>query len=789
MYRTFNVTRPIVLILSISLLGCGILGKKNEPPRTFANQEGGCLDNIGDQASSYIDGEITAAEWNEVFSCVDQQLDTFERFVRPETPAGYSVKDLTGLIRDFLIRTKPVSDDLTVSILRFKASFIGGDAERLKPSELQNLRAFLSAIRSASSEFLAPYQASIRSPSPANFLALLTAFEAAAHQIATSLSTTGNSAFTEEHARMFMRTLSTMGYSFDLPNAEAWVSFMTRGKFLLVRGNTLGIQGTDWVELFKLAGSLGGAAYIFMKDSASDGIVGLSLTQRLEAVLNQVLVRWSGNIRFDQMDQIISAAPDSFLTGQKELFRTGLRALLKSQNSQPPAIAVLMGSRNIAGLDRFAVSTIVDLFRRGYLAHVLAANVFQNRYDLALAPSTVATRAQSLAQHTPSQEYRTGYARLATLATRYPGYFRPNESLIWFGDQSKHYVTNLRKLSWYEITSERLLAAYGSRANSFGMAGTVNDLKKLVNDVYTLLLSISMIHPDKSDIHKKRFREINLFTSMGDGDELADVRETTAYLAQLLSTTPLSREMQNDLFQNEIGEASGLCPKVGMDMKLFLPQFEITCFRRGFESRIPVYFRNAPAFVTEYQSSGVANKSRFMEVFEEASKFSGFDNLPVTKYDVASYSGIPTLAETAFMKFDKRGGIANQRIDRFEALEYAFPVFKRELGTITGINIDILNQALLLYLLQKGRSPLRCISSPTASEIADLVSWLVGGGPFQDFQAPRLRVYEIFAALGSVGDASCGGSKSKAIGESDEEIFPISESPYQPALPYLPDSL
>lgn len=776
----------------IGLSGCGILGKKEDMSRTFSNQEGGCLDTIGDKATQYIDGEISAASWAQVFDCVENQLDTFDRFVKPETPAGYSQADITGLIANFLIKTKPVNNDLTQGFLQFKASLFGGTRQLLTKSELTQVRKFILGIKSASLQLLPAYQSSLQQPSRQNFINLLTAFDAAAADLNASLSISGNEAFTEENARNLAKTLSTMGYDFNLTEVEKWVTFLTRSKYFLVRGNVAGIQGQDWLDLVALAGSLGGAAYVFMKDETNDGVVGLAMTDRLEKTLRQTLTKWNGNILISQLDQILLAAPDAILTGQKELFRTGLRNFLKSQQNQPPALPLIAGSRNVAGLDASAVNTLVGIFRTGYQAHVLIAEVFDQDQNLSLLPTSVAGRANNYASQTSDPARKAAFQRIARLGERYPGYFRPNEDLIWFGDQVRHYATNLRKLSWYEITAERLLSAYGSRTNTYGIAGTVNDLKKLVNDVYTLLLAISMIHPDKTDIHKKRFREINLFTSMGNGDDLADVRETTAYLAQLLSTTPLSREMQSDLFQSETASEKGICPKVGMDPKLFLPQFEINCFRREFAARIPSYFRNVPQFISEYNASSANERNHFMEIFEEASKFSGFDSVPVTKYDIASYSGIPTLAETAFQKFDIRGGVADQRIDRYEALQYAFPIFKNELASITKINIEILNKAVLLYLLQKGRSPLKCVSKPTVQEITDLIGWLVNGGPFKEFQAPRIRIYEIFAALSSIGSDSCGGSSASGQSvdaASENEILPVFESAYQPALPYLPESL
>jgi hypothetical protein len=128
------------------------------------------------------------------------------------------------------------------------------------------------------------------------------------------------------------------------------------------------------------------------------------------------------------------------------------------------------------------------------------------------------------------------------------------------------------------------------------------------------------------------------------------------------------------------------------------------------------------------------------QTLEYSAKNTGYNEDPINTFDVSSYAGLPHYAEAVMLRFDTNH---DGSLNREETLNNAFPVFKRELSLISKIKIDFVNKAVLLYLMQKGKQP----------KIVDLLGWAVSLEFLKKFEARRIRVYQIFAALTPPGKA------------------------------------
>jgi hypothetical protein len=319
--------------------------------------------------------------------------------------------------------------------------------------------------------------------------------------------------------------------------------------------------------------------------------------------------------------------------------------------------------------------------------------------------------------------------RLITIGNRYPGLHSQGSPEILFNAQTKHSQNNLNRMSWYELASIRLLEAYGSTSNSIGKAATLDDLNLLIDDLKLFLYSVGMYHPLKNGIGAKRFREANLFMPNGNGDDQMDLAETSVYLAFIFSAS-----RQNSRIMKLAVEGEHPCPIKSWDIPLKLPNYDVQCFRDRLAANFQEIFENQPYLRQELAQMTAAEKTTWNQTLEYASKNTGYNEDPINGFDVSSYAGLPHYAEAVMLRFDTDHDGA---LSRRETLDNVFPIFKRELATISKIKIDFVNKAVLLYLMQKGKQP----------AILDLLGWALGLEFLNDFRARRIRVYQIFAAL------------------------------------------
>jgi hypothetical protein len=181
-------------------------------------------------------------------------------------------------------------------------------------------------------------------------------------------------------------------------------------------------------------------------------------------------------------------------------------------------------------------------------------------------------------------------------------------------------------------------------------------------------------------------------------------------------------------------EGKNPCPSKTWDIPLKLRQYDVQCFRDRLAQNFDDLYVNMPRLRDEVHGMTDAERATWNQTLEYAAKNTGYNEDPITAFDVSSYAGLPHYAEAVMLRFDKNHDGA---LDRSETLKDVFPIFKRELGTLSGIKIDFLNKAVLLYLMQKGEQP----------KILDLLGWALGLEFLDNFHARRIRIYQIFAAL------------------------------------------
>ena len=792
--------KKFMLAFTLTLVGssCGLLGNKKPVERILNVQNNvGCLDNLGPQFNKYVDGEISPFEWEETFKCMDNTLNTFTQFVAGNDPEGYNQADVKALTEQFIITQKPVTLNFVRSVFELKSSLFGGKVTVITKGEIAEVRRILTEIRVSSTKLIPHLWNRKHKPEAQNMREFIGAVQLFGAEVARTLNTEKNPTLTKESVAQFLDELSKISFSENKKDLKAWAEFITEIKVTLIGGDTGGIGPRDWKPLLTLGTELGAslAAYFTMNPSkpnegfVEDNLFTSEVVYFVRDTLKRQMEQQGGGFAYNQIKRVIDNTPNEILPPRAQDFKNGVKKYLeprvgKDGKQRPPGLTKLLTSGSNTHLNVQALERFVEIFVNGtrgdhHLNQIMSGQETLTRREFA-------DRANRYSQSLSKAE-KTEIERLVIVANRHQGMHKPTEKEFFYGPRDRHSRTNLSKFSWYHLVADRLLSAYGSKTVSTGRAGTRDDLLELTDDAMPILSALSMIHPDKKEVHKKRFREANLFTPSGNGDNFMDIIETTDYLSYLFSITGLSKRIDDDILIDD-DSPNAPCAKIGWDDKMQLPTYDVRCFREHYSKNLESYFRQIPDFWKEVSNYSDAQLKHFHKQMETASKFTGYNEDPITSYDVDSYAGVVHYVEETMKKFDRRGGVSDGVIDRFEALEYAWPVFRIELLEFLPIKWNYVGQKMLIYLMQKGQIPFACMSKPKASEILKLLWWWISGGHKDWFEANRLRVVYILAVLSMPATPSCPASKATVRMASNGQMIedlPEGWKPFEETLELL----
>lgn len=805
--KTKFVTTCHLALLALATSGCGLLGDKDPASKLLQVEQknSGCLDRLGPLMEQYIDGTVAESEWDQAFVCLDDTLDMFVKFVKGSDAAGYTREDVKALTERFILTNKPITRNFVEGIFEVKASLFGGNnrvLSREQVAEFRNLLVFLNR----ETKVLIPHLYNRKhNPRKAELRAMMAAIDEFGVKFADYLNTGNNPSLSRDSAVMFVKELTKISFPKLTPEEmEQWTDTLLATKHALIRGEENGISGYDWKELFRFGIRMGSVVLGYASTVDNDPLFEVEIAEAGQKILNESVNTWNGAIPLAAFERIVRNVPDSVIKKFSDRVsdtRAATRALFMPRmncpnfNEEPivdgkcrdvngndvgtptpmkPAASRFLGSKKDDALDAGAFQNFIDVWKAGKRADFHLAAIYGSTRE-ELTPTQFGTRADEYLKANGGNAniaVAADIARIKRVATRYPGLHREWADEIIFSNWSTHSRNNLSKMSWYEAAAEKILKAYGSKVISgLGNAGTISDLFALVQDINPLLLSMSMVHPDKRKVYAKRFREANTFMPASNGDDNMDLLETTNYFAFFFSSSKVAGNISKKFFKSEDGK-TGLCNKVGEDPILQIPTFDIQCVRREMQANYLDVFHTYPIWIADYEKLSTKDQTRFWKLVESASKPFGYDENPLSDFDLSSYSGIQHFTEAVMFKYDRRDGKADGKLDWKEINDYLFPVFKRELASLTNINIGIVNRAILIWLAQHGTSPFKC-GVPKLNtwagwkEILNIISWLGRLGPLAPIDAPRMRIYEIFETLSNMGLPNQPGCKSSSSSSFD----------------------
>jgi hypothetical protein len=719
---------------------CGQLGERDDLKKIMEfRSDTGCLNGLSERVEKYVEGEVTAAEWEKTWDCVGDSLDLFRKYVRGSDPRGYDQKDIQALVRIFLVTKTEINDELIQAIFGLKASLIGGDDKVLTKSEVEKFVKLHQLLKKESTALI-PYLTNRRlNPNAENLLALSDAIQRVGANIASGLESEGNREFNRAAMTLLLKEVGKVQEK-DLSPEN--VDFYLSIKVALAGGSLSGIDGSQWPLLLRAVTSYGGPLLVqnwmktaTFKEPNENGEVLLKIYRRLLAAAYETLSHRGGVLPLSTVDGVIDTLPGKWLELERgvSLKREALKAVLR------PAVKKLLASgASDQAIDAKALDLVYTLFKQGTRSETHLEKIFLRLRDTVSEPEFT-TAANTYAQGL-DPEGRIEVDRLISIAKNFKGLYPEGSNEIKFGRgyQRQHSRNNLIRLEWLQIIAKHILDTYATGPEK---RGTPEDLDVIMADFKPILKSIGKFHPEVNNVAAKRFLEANLFMFSSNGDKLMDLNETTYYLATILSSGSLSSRIQKRMWE--------LCSKYGIGQdELGLQTIQMDCFRDNFFAEFETFWDGFPDLVESYRNLSEAKRQAVKDSIEISARRLGMTRRPISAYDIDGYAAIPHYVEALVQRFDAN---RDQILDKREILDDAYPMFKLTLAEKAKKKPSDTTflQAVLTYIVRFGRQPEPGFNWDTAH----FLGWYAWR-PFWVVRADRAALYRVIAVLSKTPEKS-----------------------------------
>ena len=223
----------------------------------------------------------------------------------------------------------------------------------------------------------------------------------------------------------------------------------------------------------------------------------------------------------------------------------------------------------------------------------------------------------------------------------------------------------------------------------------LEELNSVYKAIHPILVQIGFIEKDNLAFAENRFRDANLFTAHGNGNDTASFQELGDLVGQMMSGLKINSLMKKDVVDR--------CLSRHAKVDLYTTVSE-KCLREVYNDRVDNYFRSSPEFLKFFSAS---SREDFSEYFGNLMKAAGhFPNAAgtVRLSDADMFPHAIQYLEMMIARFDlDRNGILN--VDEAKS---AFPSFRGILVELTKDQSLIKEKdllALFTYIMHYGRPP------------------------------------------------------------------------------------
>lgn len=239
-----------------------------------------------------------------------------------------------------------------------------------------------------------------------------------------------------------------------------------------------------------------------------------------------------------------------------------------------------------------------------------------------------------------------------------------------------------------------MIRSYASsldRINSYNGI-TEAEANDLFIDIRQFVVELELISKSNEEFATKRFRDANLFSAVGNGDELVNFKEGANLFMMILSGIKV-----DDLIYDKLTQHCDILKPTNYKFDWKVDQ---ECAKRVYQAFIPTTFDSMPELVEFHQ--GLSDE-RFEKLFGNLLKAAGADlaSSDVKIEDIGLYAHVVQYVEGVFLQFDLDG---DGLLSTSEAMQ-AYPRYRAILQQVSGLKVEKELRGLFAWLLKKGKPP------------------------------------------------------------------------------------
>ncbi len=689
--------------------GCGQFGEKPFEKKILGMGEGGgCLNNLGPTAESYVKGELSPGATGETFDCIIDNMGMFRRFVKGSAGDGssYTPQDIRALISNFLVTDREIPFSLIQAGFAMKASMFGGSGEAITPDEFDRVHEMVKVLKSELIRLIPNVRSYHQDRGYQSLLAFADAMILAAKNFQGAFKFAGNLPFPKEQARVLVNDLGRL-FGWDFP--AAIVDFAFSAKVVMMGGSAQVIENWAWNRLFHMGGSFGGvilgiaSADIYPKKNTAEAIrYFLELGKRVEKSLHESIEFHGGGIPVADIERAIDDMPESWTPLPKSAMKSALR----------PAINKLFRSRLKDRIEHRSVDYIFGLLQSlgKTQAHIESIYVESKASPDGLTRSEFEQAAQDYVSSLNDDASKQEVSRLIRLVKTYKALYWRDELSVHFGDLETYSLRYVSMLSLIDYGLGHLIESY-----SGSIRLSRDQFTMIFSDFEEILDALGVVKAeDNVKFAEGRFMEANIFVEASNGDSNFDRSEGVYYILNVISFSALIPKMTEDLQE--------IC-RLGDNVEGARPTLDPECFKREVVGRSEDYLSRFPFLLDLFRTLTPERKSLMIGYLMAAGKDKKSPAGQFMPADLDGFVGFLHFSEGIFQRVDRN----KDDILTFDEVEAIFPVYRGllfEMVSQFGLPSFLKGDGILLgafaYVLRFAKVPAGVFDAP------HIVLWLTG---------------------------------------------------------------
>lgn len=683
-------------------IGCGIkLGEKNKSEKVVELQAASCLDQSMSDLKSFFSGDASGEQLSEALVCMQSTIKDFQTNIRGKNKDAYTAEEMANFIsKQFLKDSNQSMEAMLSEVMKLKVVLVGGTPDLLTKTELNGIIDVISRLKPELAK-LAPHMKILVSKwkPEGNGVTDEVKFTKAKEALDTFLNRLGNLIASTERSYDIndLVNLVVEAAKYSKANEES-VNKIINARLLLVKfkksliGGNTSLKGKEWIPFTRTISE--GYALILrykyfyddLKDNqrAEKWMIHQKAAKDISSLLNDLLT-FKDNHFFsakELSDLILTAQDLKYINGQPDSKKFSLKGLDSLFTALWNNVLVnpenRLNSKNIPGFNAEALQIVVT--EAGYFIEnqILIGSIFAAKTEykkdeliaaLSIRKSSVGVQelTRALSINGEMNFDSTDYLKVVT------------------DTNGLYHVQDLEKANLSRTLARILIRSYANeieRVNNL-VGIKLEEAQLAFDQLKDLVLELELVDPRTANTFiASRFREANLFISVGNGDGLASYEEIDHLLLHIFSGVARAKSLEKLALQKCVKTYAEIIAQTEFDKECLLNLY--------YEEDNS--FANLPEFLklkTEKNDNGELKyqPEEVKKYYDGLLKAAGYipnDRNTVYLADAALFPHVVQYVEMLYSVFDVKSGNELKRDNILEKEEIiaAFPRFKAMLAEV-----------------------------------------------------------------------------------------------------------